>query len=108
MQSLGQAPVITATVDSILTTDFNEKGVSQRSAESVGFFIHFGSLTDCFGINPTLKYTAKSSQPFAMFLKTGSSNVVLPTLFKLVSHINNVVTPDSASIILLNVVDNIK
>jgi hypothetical protein len=38
-------------------------------------------------------------------MKTGLNNVLLPTLFTVV---NNIVTPDSGSTILFNIVDYIK
>ena len=45
----------------------------------------------------------KNHQPAAMLLRTRLNNVVLPTLFKVV---DNIVTPNSGSTILFNVVDN--
>jgi hypothetical protein len=47
-------------------------------------------------------YTAKNDQVVAILMKTGLNNVVRPTLFTVV---NNIVTPDSGSSILFNVVD---
>ena len=47
-------------------------------------------------------YTAKNDQVVAILMKTGLNNVVRPTLFTVV---NNIVTPDSGSRILFNVVD---
>ena len=47
---------------------------------------------------------------FAMLLSTGLNNIALPTLLEVANNVNlkNIVTPDSASTILLNVVDNYK
>jgi hypothetical protein len=48
-----------------------------------------------------LIYTRKIAQVVAILMKTGLNNVLLPTLFTVV---NNIVTPDSCSTILLNIV----
>ena len=52
-------------------------------------------------------YTAKNDQVVAMLMKTGLNNVLLPTLFTVVNNIEQyiVVTPDSGSTILFNIVD---
>jgi hypothetical protein len=52
-------------------------------------------------------YTAKNDQVVAMLMKTGLNNVFLPTLFTVVNNIEQyiVVTPDSGSTILFNIVD---
>jgi hypothetical protein len=47
-------------------------------------------------------YTSKNAQVDAILMKTGLNNVLLPTLFTVV---NNIVTPDSGSTILFNIVD---
>ena len=54
-------------------------------------------------VNLVVYCRAKNHQSVAMLLRTRLNNVVLPTLFKVV---HNVVTPDSDSTILFNVVDN--
>ena len=51
-------------------------------------------------------YTRKNAQVDAILMKTGLNNVLLPTLFIAINNIeNNIVTPDSGSTILFNIVD---
>jgi hypothetical protein len=47
-------------------------------------------------------YTRKNAQVDAILMKTGLNNVLLPTLF---IAVNNIVTPDSGSTTLFNIVD---
>jgi hypothetical protein len=50
-------------------------------------------------------YTRKNAQVDAMLMKTVLNNVLLPTLFIAVTILNNIVTPDSGSTTLFNIVD---
>jgi hypothetical protein len=47
-------------------------------------------------------YTRKNAHVDAILMKTGLNSALLPTLFTVV---NNIVTPDSGSTILFNIVD---
>jgi hypothetical protein len=51
-------------------------------------------------------YTAKNDQVVTILMKTGLNNVVWPTLFTVANNVElYIVTPDTGSTILFNIVD---
>jgi hypothetical protein len=55
-----------------------------------------------------ITYTAKRDQVVAILMKTGLTNVLLPTMphcSQLSTILNNIVTPDSGSTTVFNIVD---